>query len=97
MRPILATLMLLALGCRALDAHELRLEAEQTLAACAEQRVDTSLCLDLELIQAEYELCLRTADAGARCEEVWQEVAELEPPMPVERPLFLRRTFLGIP
>jgi hypothetical protein len=97
MRAILAMLALLALGCRALDAHELRLEAEQTLAVCAEQRVDTSLCLDLELIQAEYELCLRTAEAGVRCEDVWQDVAELEPPMPVERPFLLRRALLGAP
>lgn len=97
MRPVLFTFAVLALGCRALDAGELRLEAEETLAACAEQRIDTSLCLDLELIQAEYELCLRQADAGARCEEVWQDVAQLEPPMRIERPFLLRRAFLGTP
>jgi hypothetical protein len=88
--PVSALLVLAALGCAPMSAGELRLEGEQTLRACGERRVDTSLCLGLELIQAEYELCLRQHPGDARCEEVWQALAKLsapERPWPPPRPL----------
>ena len=79
------------MGCAALTSHELRLEGEETLRACAEQRIDTSLCLSLEVIQAEYELCLRQNPAEDLCDEVWQAVAELGAPVHIWRPPLLLR------
>jgi hypothetical protein len=89
-RLVSAILTLAALGCAPMSAVELRLEGEETLRACGERRVDTSLCLGLELIQAEYELCLRHHPGDGRCEEVWQAFAKLsapQQPWPPPRPL----------
>ena len=80
MRTVLAALVLAALGCAAPRPAELRLEGEETLRDCAAQRVDTSVCLSLEVIQAEYDQCVRRNPGDARCEEVWRAVANLAPP-----------------
>ena len=76
----LAACALAALACAAPSPAELRLEGEQTLQGCGEHRVDTSVCLSLELIQAEYEQCRRQHPGDASCEQVWQAVASLGPP-----------------
>jgi len=80
MRAVLAACVLAASGCAARGPAELRLEGEETLRGCAAQRVDTSVCLSLEVIQAEYDQCVRRHPGDARCEEVWQAVASLPPP-----------------
>ena len=98
MRSLLAGCAIAALGCAELGPAELLLEGEETLLACAEQRVDTSLCLSLEVIQAEYELCLRQHPGESRCEEVWQGVAGLSSPAQLWSELpELRRGFRSEP
>jgi hypothetical protein len=77
---VLAVCALAVLGCAGQGPAELRLEGEETLRDCAAQRVDASVCLSLEVIQAEYDQCVRLHPGDARCEEVWQAVAGLAPP-----------------
>jgi hypothetical protein len=85
----------LALACASPTPGELRAEGESTLAACAQRRIDTSVCLSLELIQAEYDLC-RARQPRDTCDEVWQAVADLNAPvrtlkLPPLRGLFSER------
>ena len=93
MRSIAIACATALLACAELSPSELRLEGEETLRACGEQRVDTSLCLSLEVIQAEYELCLRQ-DPAEGCDEVWRAMASLGAPAPLRPPpLSFRRGF----
>jgi hypothetical protein len=91
MRVISAVCVLLALGCAMPGPRELRLEGEQTLVDCERQRVDTSVCQSLELIQAEYQLCQREHPGDAACDEVWRGVSALTPPPRMAPPPLFER------
>jgi hypothetical protein len=84
------------LACAELTPAEMRREGEQALLACGEHRVDTSMCLSLEVIQAEYDLCMQRDPDPGRCDEVWRAMAglsgppqiDLGPLLPRSRPLY---------
>jgi hypothetical protein len=96
MRAISAACVLLALGCATPSPRELRLEGEQALVDCERQRVDTSVCQSLELIEAEYRLCQRQRPGDAACDEVWRGVTQLSPPPRLPPPpLFQRGALRG--
>ncbi len=89
MRAILVTIGLIALagqGCATSDAPltperaaELQRQGLDTLRDCERGAyVESSLCMSLELIVAEYELCRREPpDAPQDCEQVWAELARV--------------------
>lgn len=92
---LLCTALAAALGCAAPSAYELRLEGERAIAGCREQRIDTSVCLSVELLQAEYELCLRERPDAAGCDEVWELLALWNPPAPAWGPSQMRALLSG--
>jgi hypothetical protein len=93
----IALACLLVLGCVRLGPQEMRLEGERTLAACGERRVDPSTCLSVEVIQAEYDLCLRQHPGESRCDEVWEALTRLAAPAPLPPPPLFQRGFRGPP
>jgi hypothetical protein len=68
----------LAVACASPSAELLRAEGIHTLDHCSEGRVNASVCLTLELIRAEYEVCqARSPDDLTSCEAIWEQVADI--------------------